>query len=69
MIDTATPSYTSFNGHKRIASGSLPINALAVKHGAAKFRQQPSAWTTDVRDDARYLAYPLPLVEVPSLAQ
>ena len=32
MIDTATPSYTSFNGHKRIASGSLPVNALAVKH-------------------------------------
>ena len=32
MIDTATPSYTSFNGHKRIAYGSLPVNALAVKH-------------------------------------
>jgi uncharacterized protein len=32
VIDTATPSYTSFNGHKRIASGSLPVNALAVKH-------------------------------------
>jgi hypothetical protein len=35
VIDTATPSYTSFNGHKRIASGSLPINALAVKHALA----------------------------------
>ena len=35
MIDTATSSYTSFNGHKRIASGSLPINALAVKHAQA----------------------------------
>ena len=35
MIDTATPSYTSFNGHKRIASGSLPVNALAVKHALA----------------------------------
>jgi hypothetical protein len=32
VIDTSTPSYTSFNGHKRIASGSLPLNALAVKH-------------------------------------
>jgi hypothetical protein len=32
VIDTATPSYTSFNGHKRFASGSLPVNALAVKH-------------------------------------
>lgn len=31
MIDTATPSDTSFNGHKHIASGSLQVNALAVK--------------------------------------
>jgi len=31
VSDTATPSYTSFNGHKRIASGSLKINALTVK--------------------------------------
>ncbi len=35
MIDTAKPSYTSFNGHKRIASGSLKVNALAVKHALA----------------------------------
>ena len=35
MTDTATPSYTSFNGHKHIASGSLPVNALAVKHALA----------------------------------
>ena len=35
MTDTATPSYTSFNGHQRIASGSLPVNALAVKHALA----------------------------------
>lgn len=35
MIDTDTPSYTSFNGHKRIASGNLPVNALAVKHALA----------------------------------
>jgi hypothetical protein len=35
MIDTATPSYTSFNGHNRIASGGLPVNALAVKHALA----------------------------------
>jgi hypothetical protein len=35
---------------------------------AAKFRQQTGAWPTDVRDYARYLACPLPLAEVPSLA-
>jgi len=35
VTDTATPSYTSFNGHKRIASGSLKVNALAVKHTLA----------------------------------
>ena len=35
MTDTATPSYTSFDGHKRIASGSLKVNALAVKHALA----------------------------------
>jgi hypothetical protein len=35
VIDTATPSYTSFDGHKRIASGSLPVNALAVKRALA----------------------------------
>jgi hypothetical protein len=32
VLVTVTPSYTSFNGHKRFASGSLPVNALAVKH-------------------------------------
>lgn len=32
MIDTTPPSYTSFAGHKRIASGSLQTNALAVKN-------------------------------------
>ncbi|WP_332879648.1 DUF2239 family protein [Massilia sp. S19_KUP03_FR1] len=35
MIDAATPSYTSFSGHNRIASGSLTVNALAVKHALA----------------------------------
>ena len=35
---------------------------------AAKFRQQTEAWPADVRDYVRYLAYPLPLTEVPSLA-
>jgi uncharacterized protein len=35
VIDTATPSYASFNGHKRIASGSLPVNGLAVKNALA----------------------------------
>jgi hypothetical protein len=34
---------------------------------AAKFLQQTEAWPTDVRDYLRYLAYPLPLAEVPSL--
>ena len=41
MIDAATPSYTSFNGHKRIASGSLPVNALAVKHALASSVSSP----------------------------
>ena len=35
---------------------------------AAKFRQQTEAWPADVRDYVRYLADPLPLTEVPSLA-
>lgn len=35
MRDTATSSFTSFNGHKRIASGSLRVNALAVKQAMA----------------------------------
>ena len=35
---------------------------------AAKFRQQTEAWPADVRDYVRYLAYPLPLTEVTSLA-
>ncbi|MEI7537240.1 MAG: DUF2239 family protein [Comamonadaceae bacterium] len=41
MIVNATPSYTSFNGHKRIASGSLPVNALAVKHALASDLSSP----------------------------
>ncbi|HZW25010.1 MAG TPA: DUF2239 family protein [Gallionella sp.] len=39
MIDTA--SYTSFDGHKRIASGSLQTNALAVKHAMASGEPGP----------------------------
>lgn len=35
---------------------------------AAKFRQLTEAWPADVRDYVRYLAYPMPLTEVPSLA-
>ena len=35
MLDTATPSYTSFVGHERITSGSLKVNALAVKQAEA----------------------------------
>jgi len=41
VIVNATPSYTSFNGHKRIASGSLPVNALAVKHALASDLSSP----------------------------
>ncbi|HAT29539.1 MAG TPA: DUF2239 domain-containing protein [Janthinobacterium sp.] len=41
MIDTATPSNTSFNGHKRLASGSLTVNALAVKHALASDISSP----------------------------
>ncbi|AZP10912.1 DUF2239 family protein [Undibacterium parvum] len=35
MIHITTHSYTSFNGRKRIASGRLTVNALAVKHALA----------------------------------
>jgi hypothetical protein len=41
VTDTATPSYTSFSGHTRIASGSLPVNALAVKHALASCVPSP----------------------------
>lgn len=41
MINTASPSYTSFDGHKRIASGSLQTNALAVKHAMASGEPGP----------------------------
>ena len=41
MTDTATPSFTSFNGHKRIASGNLTVNALAVKHALASDMTSP----------------------------
>ena len=41
MTNNATPSYTSFNGHKRIASGSLKVNALAVKHALATGATKP----------------------------
>jgi hypothetical protein len=41
VTDTATPSYTSFNGHKRIASGRLTVNALAVKHALASVVPSP----------------------------
>jgi len=35
---------------------------------AAKVQQLTEAWPTDVRDYLRYLACPLSLAEVPSLA-
>ena len=41
MIDTPTPSYTSFNGHRRIASGSLAVNAVAVKRALASSVPSP----------------------------
>ena len=41
MMHTPNPSYTSFNGHSRIASGSLPVNALAVKHALASGVEGP----------------------------
>ncbi|WP_081596848.1 DUF2239 family protein [Cupriavidus sp. HMR-1] len=33
---TTSPSYTSFNGHERIATGPLLANALAVKHALSQ---------------------------------
>lgn len=41
MIDISSPSYTSFDGPKRIASGSLQTNALAVKHAMASGKPSP----------------------------
>lgn len=41
MIDTPAFSYTSFNGHKRIESGSLQTNALAVKHAMESGEPSP----------------------------
>jgi hypothetical protein len=41
VIDTATPSFTSFDGHQRIAAGSLPVNGLAVKQALAAGRAGP----------------------------
>jgi hypothetical protein len=35
-----TSSYTSFHGYQRIACGSLPVNALAVKHALASGQAQ-----------------------------
>ncbi len=35
MIPNVTPTYTSFIGHKRIASGNLAVNALAAKQALA----------------------------------
>lgn len=36
-----TSTYTSFHGHQRIACGSLPANALAVKHALASGQALP----------------------------
>ncbi|MGX0136562.1 uncharacterized protein ACUXG4_004817 [Cupriavidus metallidurans] len=36
MTMTTSPSYTSFNGHQRIATGPLLANALAIKHALAQ---------------------------------
>ncbi|MCX7218706.1 MAG: DUF2239 family protein [Burkholderiales bacterium] len=41
MIDTDSLTYTSFNGHQRIASGRLTANALAVKHALASELANP----------------------------
>ena len=68
MIDTA-PSYTSFNGHMAGDMASFEEASRALfANDAAKFRQLTEAWPADVRDYVRYLAYQLPLTEMPSLA-
>ena len=40
MINNSPPSYTSFNGHIQIASGSLQANALAVKQAMLSGAQE-----------------------------
>ena len=75
VIDTTTPSCSSFNRHKRIATGSLLVKAMAgfeegsralFANDAAQCRLQTEAWPADVRDYIWCLDYPLPLAEVPS---
>ena len=46
MTETPTRSYTSFDGHNRIASGSLQVNALAAKR-AVESRSPNAVLTFD----------------------
>lgn len=41
MTETPTRSYTSFDGHNRIASGSLQVNALAAKRAVESRSPNP----------------------------
>ena len=49
-------------------AGFEEVSRALFANDTAKFQQQTEAWPADVRDYVRYLAFPLPLVEVPSLA-
>ena len=49
-------------------AGFEEVSRALFANDTAKFQQQTEAWPTDVRDYLRYLACPLPLAEVPSLA-
>ncbi|MGO3890012.1 MAG: DUF2239 family protein [Paenalcaligenes sp.] len=48
MSDTHTPTYTSFDGHRRLATGSLQVNALAIKRAL----EQGTNHTVLLFDDA-----------------
>ncbi|MGG4605979.1 DUF2239 family protein [Paenalcaligenes sp. Me131] len=48
MTVATTPTYTSFDGHRRLATGSLSVNALAMKRAL----EQGSKHTVLLFDDA-----------------
>lgn len=48
MSDTHTPTYTCFDGHRRLATGSLQVNALAIKRAL----EQGTNHTVLLFDDA-----------------
>ena len=55
-------------GLRQGLAGFEKTSRALFANDAAKFRQRTEAWPSDVCDYVSYLAYPLPLTEVTSLA-